>query len=659
MFKLPTNIYRIVDCEDKERFDKILDLLDKYEEKPVAIAIFTHFTHSPLPLCDMEKIAKIHKERIKEARERGYICGINYLTTIGHHREYMENTVSADIVRMTNMYGECCDGSCCMNDEKLLEHIRESYRLLSDAEPDFIWVDDDVRLYHMPEGYGCFCDNCIRLFNEEYSYNFTRDELAKVLTGCGEDTIRIRKQWIDRNGKNIAKLLAHIRKSTDEKIPVGFMSGDRFYEGADFDKWMDALSDNGKYDTFLRPGGGAYTDIKPSDFMVKADSIGIQAAFTPKYVTELPSELENFPYQLIKKGPKATVFETTAHIAAGATGIAYNMIPWEKRCEAIEEHLQKINEIKPYHKLLTETLKRSDCVGIHTGYNKYAAVPLYEKTWPNTDSEKYYTYANELFEIGLPRAYAFDSACVYTLTENESEMLSDHELMKMLSRGVYMDAASADVLFERGFGKYIGFRSGKSIIEGREFYLPHEINEGVIGEYRNCRQAFYVGESRGIIKIEDGAEILASALSSGGVHICDAVMGVFENELGGRVCVSGYYPWGYTQECAKNIQLKNLFNYLSRNALPSYVDTYAKIQNRTRILDDGRIAGVLMNFSFDDYKDIKVKVKCESESESVEICSSNMKKYTLKLTSCGEYREFCVKNINAWDSIFFVTVPKG
>ena len=53
--------------------------------------------------------------------------------------------------------------------------------------------------------------------------------------------------------------------------------------------------------------------------------------------------------------------------------------------------------------------------------------------------------------------------------------------------------------------------------------------------------------------------------------------GVFENALGGLICVAGYFPWSFLQNYSKSAQLKTVFRWLSRDTLPAYVASYHKI----------------------------------------------------------------------------------
>ena len=79
-----------------------------------------------------------------------------------------------------------------------------------------------------------------------------------------------------------------------------------------------------------------YADDEPLGLVDKAHAIGRQASALPARVTVIQSEIENFPYQRLKKSVRTTMLEAAAHVAAGATGIAFNVLSQEE--EPLDEY---------------------------------------------------------------------------------------------------------------------------------------------------------------------------------------------------------------------------------------------------------------------------------------------------------------------------------
>ena len=98
--------------------------------------------------------------------------------------------------------------------------------MTASAKPDYIWIDDDVRFGHMPIGYSCFCDNCLRIFKDEYGVLYSRESLKKAMNeGTVEEKLKIREAWLQHNRNTISGLFSLIEKtvhSVDPSIASGF-----------------------------------------------------------------------------------------------------------------------------------------------------------------------------------------------------------------------------------------------------------------------------------------------------------------------------------------------------------------------------------------------------------------------------------------------------
>jgi hypothetical protein len=234
----------------EQRYLDLLSLFEKYPGVTDDITFFTSATHPPLPVDEMARRCAVLAKRIPQAKACGYRAGINVLSTMGHHNENLPHSLAADYTRVTDADGNVSLGSFCPNDPRFLSYVRDIYRLVAKADPDYIWIDDDVRLAgHMPVGETCFCDRCVGLFSQETGTAFTRASLKTVLSaGPSPERLDVRKAWLVHNRATIARLLAEIEKTVHSErpgLPLGFMSGERFYEGYDFDQWAITLAGAG------------------------------------------------------------------------------------------------------------------------------------------------------------------------------------------------------------------------------------------------------------------------------------------------------------------------------------------------------------------------------------------------------------------------------
>lgn len=612
------NSLRIADVLwlDGDRFTRLLGLLKQYPCGIGQVSLFTAGTHVPLPLDEMRRRCEIMKIRMEQARETGLKAGINCLGTIGHHEENLDHSLSG-YRYMANIDGHTGRGTFCMNDTRFLdEYVAPSYRIMAEAKPDHIWVDDDIRYGHMPIGNGCFCDECIRLFNKANNTQFSRETLRETLNS-GDTDLRIK--WLRHNTESICRLMRTIRAavySIDPDITLGFMTGERYMEGYDFSAIADVLSDGGRCDIMWRPGGGAYDDYRFDDIMAKAEQIGRQNAYLPEYVTMRQSEIENFAYELIKKTPVSTALEAAWDMTAGCTGAAFNILPSETNepIELVSGHLETINEHVPLYRLLNEKIGGAQPCGIHTGWtiDSQAAVPAGSE-FAASYGGIYADYSREFFDFGLPECYDINNACVVMMHNEAPSVMSGKLIGNLLAKGVFLDAGALDNLNKRGFGELTGFAKGERIFpDARERYIGTVYGEDITGGIRNSRQAFHPGDSFEIIPASPLSRPLSETINYQDEILAGCCMGLFENKVGGRVCASGYYPFTYISDTLKTAQLKSVMLYLSKGTLPSYVETYCRIRNHTFVIGN-KIYIALCNPSNQAIFNLTVAVRTDKE----------------------------------------------
>ncbi len=143
--------------ESDQRSNELMNLFDRYKGVTDEVTFFVATSQSPMPLEVFREQVHDLKAKMEQVRERGYRAGIDILTTIGHHEEDLDNSLKGSYTYMTNIDGQICRGSFCPNDENMRNYISSIYTFAVQANPDYIWIDDDIRFGHMPIGNGCFC----------------------------------------------------------------------------------------------------------------------------------------------------------------------------------------------------------------------------------------------------------------------------------------------------------------------------------------------------------------------------------------------------------------------------------------------------------------------------------------------------------------------
>jgi hypothetical protein len=638
----------------EKRCKELFDLFDKYKGVTDEITFFHSVTHAPIPLDAFKQRVEILKVRMEEARKRGYRTGINVLTTIGHHNENLDNSLKGDYTYMTNINGEVCHGSFCPNDENMREYIKDIYQLTAKANPDYIWIDDDVRFGHMPIGLGCFCNNCLAIFENETGVKYTRESLQKAMNGGPLDgKLKLREAWLQHNRNTISRLFVLIEKTVHEinpAMPLGFMTGDRFYEGYDFDNWARILAGPNHAPVMWRPGGGFYNDVNTNELVGKSHDIGRQVSVLPKDVISIQSEIECFPYQRLKKAANIVALEASSHIAAGCTGAAFNVLSfYDEPLDEYEPLLARLQQARPFFDLMAKSLDRSEITGIHTFWNKnsYVTGNFKEGNWLNSGNP---VTGHDIYNIGIPACYSGKGAQVTILGKDNIFALSMDEIANLLSGGVYMDAETLQQLNDMGFGELTGFEVVKSENKDRiEKFTKNPINGDFADRERDNRQSFWKSLAYSLRSTNDNAQVLSGLIDYTGNEVSSCTMGIFENMNGGRICVSGYYPWSFMENLSKSSQMKTLFRWLSKDRLPGYISSFHKINLWIREPQNGRVALAFTNSSFDPAKDVVLMLR--TENKTIRLYDMKCRETVIRSSEAdGPYQKFVIPEVDPWQA---------
>jgi len=636
------------------RYGDLLALFEKYRGVTDEITFFTSATHPPLPLDEIQKRARVLARRMPEARKLGYRAGINILSTMGHHNENLPHSLSGDYTRVTDIDGNTCQGSFCPNDPGLREYVRQVYQAVASAGPDYIWIDDDVRLAgHMPVHLTCFCDRCLAQFEKECGTKYTRPALKAAFTsGMPEQRLALRKAWLQHNRDTIARLFQLIEQTVhaiNPKMPLGFMTGDRFYEGYDFDRWAGVLSGPGKAEVRWRPGGGFYEDDVMSGLAGKSHDVGRQVSVLPPEVVSIQSEIENFPYQRLKKSAHTTVLEAASHMAAGCTGAAFNVLSGnDEPLDEFEPLVARIRQTRPFYDLLAKHLGRKPLAGIHAAWNKDTAAACDLAGGSFFGFGRFLGESARLFEIGLPIDYSARGASVILLSDDAMMAFSKDEIRKMLSGGVFMDTQALTRLNQMGLADLTGFDADRVVpIDCIERLADHPLNRPFAGRERDCRQSFYHLPAFTLKARDPKAEVLSKVVDYAGAEVAPCTMGVFENRLGGRVCVAGYFPWTFLHSLSKSSQMKSVLRWLSKERLPAYVGSFHKINLWVREPDRAGVAMAMTNSCLDAARDVALLVRTDRDRIRV-FDMTGAESQVRSSGSDGPYRRFVIPSIEPW-----------
>jgi hypothetical protein len=182
----------------------------------------------------------------------------------------------------------------------------------------------------------------------------------------------------------------------------------------------------------------------------------------------------------------------------------------------------------------------------------------------------------------------------------------------------------------------------------------HPLNGAFAGRQRDCRQSFNHFPGCAIKKTNPKAESLSRLVDYAGAEKANTAMAVFENRLGGRVCVSGYFPWTFLHSLSKASEMKSVMRWLSRDRLPAYVASYHKVNLWARQPSEGHLAIALVNSSFDPANDLALALR--TSCNRITVYDMEGRPQTVSESGRdGAYRRFILPRLEAWSARLVVT----
>lgn len=605
-----------------DSIDELLASLDSAPRLVEEIVFFTSYYHCATSLEKLGKTVERVAQSFPALRARGYRVGFNHLCSMGHHNENLAIVVDQSLPRLVGLDGQVCIGALCPSQPRVREYMRQSYEIMAASAPDMIWVDDDVRLEgHMPARECCACDHCLADFSREVGQTFTRESLrAAFYNPDFAVRERIRRLFIERNARIIGDLLALVEKTVhrvNPAIELGMMTGDRFWEGFAMADWARALKGTSDLPIRWRPGGGFYEDETPRLLFDKVHSIGRQVAALQGEAAIIQSEVENFPYQNLRKASQSNILEITTYLFVGCTGTAFNILGQEGNPVSESDALFGcLKSAIPFWNRLKAELPGSAVTGLWTAWHPLQAAA--DKIGPTLSDgiKRNMDQPHVLSELGLPICYRREESSLTVLAGRLPYALGAEALTEILQGGVLLDAEALGCLHELGLGHLTGVERGESFtFDTKETFTNHPLNREFVGWVRDCRQSFrwLNVDAVELIPTSDATDILARISSYEGADRGASVT-TFTNELGGRVAVLSYFPWTLNAGLARRQQMVSLCDWLSGSRLPVIIETFARITPFVRRHPDGRLVIGLLNLSGDHYDSIDLTIRTDHPS---------------------------------------------
>ena len=435
------------------------------------------------------EIAVYYKQISEKFRSAGIRVSLQINNTLGHGDFIRLRDCSGLVNDHTNIEtmmspSRATSPYCfCWRGEKFIQYNKEVAAAYAEFHPYRIWFDDDLRaMNHHPVERGCFCDHCIEAFNKEYSHTFSRENLVYTIN---HGDISVREEWTLFIRDGLYRFTYEIAKAAAQVFPdvrFGLQYGpNRRYTGYGYNFLFDAMRDASGKGVGFRPGGGAFDDNNPSEFIRKARILEWQMVEAPDYIEDIRPEIECIPDVAYGKSANGIVFESDLYFAYGATAMSYAMMNREH--EPLSYHAKEFalfSEHSEYWKRLSRINMKTKPSGIEIAVSKKSYLRPLKENEADFRFEMEYYDAGFAPTLGMPLTFrSGDRNKIYCLTKENTIGLSEDDILDLLSHPVFADGKSIQMLMERGFDVFGVEAYETSVLMLSEEFLPCAVNEGI------------------------------------------------------------------------------------------------------------------------------------------------------------------------------------
>lgn len=493
--------------------------------------------------------------------------------------------------------GVATAGQTCPRDTAFQNEWARRYAIYSAAvQPDNVMIDDDLRLtQHRPAEHICFCDECIRQFNEQYGHSYTREALwAAMETGASG----IRSQWVEFSQESLAQFARRIAEEVHKVAPNAHMGlqhvafHEMKMEGWDWNKIFAAMREATGNTTASRPGHGVYNDHAPRELIGKSYGISRQIARLDSKQHIIFPEMEGYYHRATGKSPQGLATETLLHLSMGADAMSYSIIasasePMQWYADNYFKYLDRYHNL--YCGYVTHN-HETDGAGI----DDYISPSLLEIDRPGWENSTSGSTSYTLSALGIPftpeqkhcSATLLDALSIQAMSREEMETLLD-------KAGVVMDSNGWTELTARGL---------------EDLFSPVE-TPGNLSKVRCFK-------------------------SGTGSHVA-VLEGAFSNDINN----------------AERLNLLRIFDWASRQKMAVIVETMAQCYTVPRALrSDGSLRSVVYcNASITDQENITLRLRGCPKNASLTWQSADGSK-RLHAVQDGDDVLVTIPFIKAWDA---------
>jgi len=455
--------------------------------------------------------------------------------------------------RIVQDNGEEHPFACCPYDPEFIKRFSEDVATFAEiAKPSFIITEDD---FSIRAAKGCYCKYHLSEFARRMGKYYSREDIIAKNNEGTPDAIAFVREWREVLKDSLVGMGRAVREELDKKspeIPMGIMQPGYTYMEGDATYEVARAFAGERHTPFVRFFGTdyGYGDAKKIPSLVystlfekqriKGDFCFLHESDTyphtryyhsGKQMRALMSSVYSFGYD-------GSTFQTNQLLDDGGEETAYaRMLARERNRFTVVSNLARECEIRG--------------VEIHFDpfFNTFFGnIPESSENYRKTPGTVYPCWLHAVSRWSLP--YSTREEPVAFWDEYSARGASDETIKKYLSKTLFLDAAAAGALCEKGFASYLGVEVGEPVLKKHE-RLEYDLGAREIicekfiylnkGKHMPSPHMFSVtgnGKAYELRVVDDNCEVI-SELYSYDKKLITPLMTRFENELGGKIIVFG------------------------------------------------------------------------------------------------------------------------
>ena len=499
--------------------------------------------------------------RIKEAlAPYGIECGWTVSLTV-------KTGPSPEFSRMIDMNGNETPISSCPSDPAFRRIFAERVATFAKiAKPAFIFTEDDFSIMQTAKRFGCFCPIHLSEFARRVGKRYTREELVELFSGNTGEGLALLRRWCELMRDSLVGLASEIRKELDKdspEIPMGTMQSGNADEEGDCTEAVARAMAGRNHTPFSRLYGTCYCGGDSKNF----PTVLYHPLYTKQHVKgdfRFYHESDSFPHmKYFLSATQMRIIMSMAYFYGfdGSVFQTQQVLDDPNEEDAFGSMYKRNTRV---FNAVYKAARKCELRGVSIGYD-----PFYN-TKDKSVSTKNPLWVKCVSLFGIP--YTTTDSDVAFWDVRQARYSDDAEIMRRLSRGLFLDGAAARVLCERGYGEYLGVRVTEGTIE--DPYARYDIDAREIirdgfaksskGRNMASPHLYVNGENGNMTSItvtDPHCKILSDLYSFRREKLTPAVT-AFENRLGGRVAVMGMTLDGNYSPSLFNYRRQRLFREL-------------------------------------------------------------------------------------------------